>query len=417
MISGKMYRFRVPNNLVDPRYVEAYLQTATAQTAINQMKTGGSDSGLNLTHARFRQLQVPVAPLREQRRIVEKIDRLVSKLDVGVLALKRVQTNLKRYRAAVLKDACLGRLVPTEAELARSEGRSYEPATQLMARVLQEHRVKSVSGQPVTNFSKADQVDTTGLPALPEGWAWTTINAFLREPLRNGHSARASRDGSGIRTLTLTAVTSDDFSEMNTKLTVAAPDDVADLWLTPGDILIERSNTPELVGTAALYRGRARYAIFPDLLIRVRLLSSISKEYVTYVLQSQHGREYFRRSAQGIAGTMPKVDQTTVERFPVPVPPLAEQQRIVKELEMRISIVRELGVLVAANIKRAKRLRQSILKRAFEGKLVPQDPSDEPASILLERIGAERQAAKPDRESRRQTREIRIGRRAGCTDG
>src|SRR3954447_18945009 len=92
--------------------------------------------------------------------------------------------------------------------------------------------------------------DAESLPELPSGWIWTTLGALLREPLRNGHSAKSTTDPAGVRTLTLTAVTKGDFSEENTKLTVAKPDAVVDLWLRPGDLFIERSNTPELVGTA-----------------------------------------------------------------------------------------------------------------------------------------------------------------------
>ena len=124
----------------------------------------------------------------------------------------------------------------------------------------------------------------------------------MSESLRNGHSAKASGDGTGIRTLTLTAVTLGDFSEKNTKLTIAKPEAIEDLWLQPGDFLIERSNTPELVGTARLYRGPTRFAIFPDLLIRVRVFPSVVKGFVDTVLQSSFTRRYFQWRAKGLVG-------------------------------------------------------------------------------------------------------------------
>ena len=109
-LSGKMYRFRVPNAHLNPTYVEALLRTQDAQAAIDRMKTGISDSGLNLTHEKFLRLPVKVAPTNEQHRIVAKIEELFSDLDAGVAALKRAKANLKRYRAAVLKAAVEGKL-------------------------------------------------------------------------------------------------------------------------------------------------------------------------------------------------------------------------------------------------------------------------------------------------------------------
>lgn len=242
-------------------------------------------------------------------------------------------------------------------------------------------------------YKAPEAPDTSELPDLPEGWCWARFDSLLRESLKNGHSAKASQTNEGIRTLTLTAVTLGDFSIDNTKLTIAEPTKVKDLWIQPGDLFIERSNTPELVGTSRLYRGKPNFAIFPDLLIRARVVGRISEHYIEITLKSKPTRLYFRRSAQGISGTMPKINQNTVRELAVPLPPLAEQHRIVEEVERRLSVAAEVEASLDANLVRAARLRQAILKRAFEGRLVPQNPGgpdgpgDEPASVLLERIG------------------------------
>ena len=183
-------------------------------------------------------------------------------------------------------------------------------------------------------------------------------------------------------------------------MTTADPTRVQDLWLKSGDILVERANTPELVGTAALYRGPDDWAIFPDLLIRVRPTDAALPEYLEIVLRSQPSRRYFRAAAQGIAGSMPKIDQGAVERLPVPLPSVPEQRRIVAEVEARLSVI---DVMLTASVdaqRRAASLRRSILGRAYRGELVPQDPSEEPASVLLERIRAERAATTVARRRR-----------------
>jgi type I restriction enzyme S subunit len=352
---------------------------------------------VNIAHlgaGRFADLDFPVPPLNEQRLIVEAVEENLTRLDAGVANLERVRAKLKRCRAAVLKAACEGSLVPTEAEVARADGRSYEPADRLLARILQARRERweaeqlaafEAQGKRPANdkwkerYQEPAGPDTTSLPVLPQGWVWSSFEGLLREPLRNGHSAKASNSPDGVRTLTLTAVTKGEFTLENTKLTIARPHAVENLWIVPGDIFIERSNTPELVGMARLYNGPPDFAIFPDLLIRARIASGVCERFAETVLLAEPSRVYMRKKAQGIAGSMPKIDQSTIERLPFPLPPTAEQQRIVVEVERRLSLIDELEATVAANLKRAHRLRHSILKRAFEGKLVPQDPNDEPA--------------------------------------
>lgn len=209
IISGKMYRFRVHDGLMDSRYIEAFLRSKHAQTEIDRMKTGISDSGLNLTHGRFLPLQVPVAPLNEQERIVAKIEELFSDLDAGVAALERAKANLKRYRAAVLKAAVEGKLT----QKWRAENPPKEPASKLLARILKERRkkweqeqlaaYKAKGKQPPKNWRdkyKEPAGPGANLPALPEGWCWACLSQLLAEPLRNGHSAKRSKDGTGVRT-------------------------------------------------------------------------------------------------------------------------------------------------------------------------------------------------------------------------
>lgn len=377
--------------------------------------------GIGIHHLgadRFGQMAFPLPPVAEQVRIKAKIDELFSDLDAGVAALERVRANLKRYRAAVLKAAVEGRLTAAW----RAKNPPKETGPQLLARILRERRHKWEEEQlaafadtgktPPTKwkekYREPPEPDCNGLPALPEGWCWTTLESVLKEPLRNGHSARASADGTGVRTLTLTAVTYGDFSEENVKYTTANPAHVEDLWIEPGDILIERSNTPELVGTARLFQGPSRFAVFPDLLIRIRVTPLVNVRFCDVFLQSCLARRYFQSRAKGLAGSMPKIDQTTILRCPLPLPPLEEQDRIAADAEEWLSLMTITERLVSGSQARATRLRQSILNRAFAGRLVAQDPHDESASALLARVStqpkdgrAQLEEPRPPRSSRK----------------
>ena len=259
---------------------------------------------LEISGANAKKIPIPIVRIDEQRRIVAEIEKQFSRLDEAVANLQRVKANLKRYQAGVLS------------------------------------------------------VATQGWPVVP-------LRSLLREPLRNGHSAKGTDDPKGLRAFTLTAVTKGDFSEGNTKLTLADARRVADLWAQPGDIYVERSNTPDLVGTARLYRGPANFAFIPDLLIRVRVSDLVLAAYAEIALASEAGRQFLKGRAQGISGTMPKIDQSAVECFPMPLPPLPDQRRIVAEVDRRLSIVREVEAEVNANLKRAQALRQAVLHSAF----------------------------------------------------
>jgi len=138
----------------------------------------------------LREQEVPLAPLPEQHRIVTEIETQFTRLDAAVAALERAQANLRRYKASVLKAACEGRLVPTEASLARAQDRDYEPAGQLLARILAERRARwevdylqkqrAKGKEPKDDkwkqkYKKPAPPDTEDLPQLPEGWVWASV--------------------------------------------------------------------------------------------------------------------------------------------------------------------------------------------------------------------------------------------------
>ncbi len=225
--------------------------------------------------------------------------------------------------------------------------------------------------------------------ALCGAWPKVELGDLLREPLRNGHSAKASSDGAGVRTLTLTAVTTGRFNNRNTKMTTADPARVSDLWIEPGDLFVERSNTPELVGTAALYAGDPGWAIFPDLLIRVRASDAVLPEFVELVLKERRARRYFRQAAQGIAGSMPKISQETIRAFPIPLPELDEQHRIVSFVRRQVAARNQSMDDIDRGKEIACSLRRAMLEAAISGGLTAQDPSDQPAAALLkDHVGA-----------------------------
>ena len=141
-----------------------------------QRNMAGTAGQLRVPASWLSEATIPLPPLPEQHRIVAEIETQFTRLDASVAALRRAQASLKRYRASVLKDACEGRLVPTEAELARSEGREYEPAGALLERILAERRARWESqAKRRGKYKEPTAPDVSALPQLPQGWAWATV--------------------------------------------------------------------------------------------------------------------------------------------------------------------------------------------------------------------------------------------------
>ena len=341
-------------------------------------------------------IPIPLPPLAEQRRIVAEIEKQFTRLDASVAALKRVQANLKRYRAAVLKAACEGSLVPTEAELARAEGRSYEPAAVLVERILAERRARwEAQEKRRGKYKEPEPPDTSDLPDLPEGWVWSKVEHLISRS-EYGTSVKCNYDSNGQPVLRIPNVVAGEIDLADIKYsTRTLPIDSEDS-LRQGDVLMCRTNgSMNLVGRTAVVRADLEpYHTFASYLLRFRLVETDGLPLWLHIYStSPSGRAYIERNTASSAGQN-NVSLALIHSMPISLPPLAEQRRSTAELERRLSVVKRAEESVDAGLQRADRLRQSILKRAFAGQLVPQDPSDEPASELLERVRAERENAR-----------------------
>lgn len=355
---------------------------------------------------RIRALELPLPPRREQDEIVGAIEQQLSRIEAGVAGLERVKKELVRYRASVLKAACEGRLVPTEAALARAEGRAYEPA-------LEHEKTPSDQGQQSpAGGSWSGAPDTSDLPAVPEGWIWIHLGSVV-ERIEAGKSFKCDEHPPGtdeVGVLKVSAVTWGEYDEDESKTCTDPLRIDSELFVREGDFLFSRANTVDLVGACVISGVVRRRIMLSDKILRFEIVSS-DKRWILFALRSKHGRQEIERLATGNQESMRNIGQKRIRSIRIPLPPVAEQLRIVAEVERRLSIADEIATTIGAALARAARLRQSILKRAFEGKLVPQDPNDEPASVLLERIRKERVTAVGERARRIPARAPR-GRRA-----
>jgi type I restriction enzyme, S subunit len=327
---------------------------------------------------------VRIAPLAEQRRIVAAIETQFTRLDAAVAALRRARANLKRYRAAVLKAAVEGRLVPTEAELARAEGREYESGERLAERLA----AIIGGGQRLLMASSNEHASSP----LPKGWAHIRLGIALTF-LRNGLSRRPDAS-KGTRILRISAVRPLSVNLDDVRFLSGEPEDYAEYLLESGDLLFTRYNgNPDLVGVCGVVQSVSQPTAHPDKLIRAKVPTQLaSPDFLQIALNVGVSRAFIRQRVRTTAGQS-GISGGDLRSVPVPLAPFAEQVRIAAEVDRRWSLLDELEVAIDHGLKRAERLRQAILKRAFEGKLVPQDPNDEPAGVLLERIRAERTAS------------------------
>lgn len=372
--------------IIDSYFLKYYLNSPEGLRNMTGQMTGTAIKRLILQ--KIRQARIPVAPLTQQRCIVAEIEKQFTRLDAGVASLKRVQAALKRYRASVLKAACEGRLVPTEAKLARQGGRSYEPASELLARISRERRkhweseqlakFKAVSKAPKDEKWRAKYKEPfASISAdykhddLPGGWTWATWDqvGFVH----NGRPFPSSEyQLSGFKLLrpgNLHASgkivwTADNSRCMPMRWAAENPDLIVGSRQLVMN-LTAQSLKDEFLGRVCL-TSEGEECLLNQRLARLTPVL-ILPEYMLYLLKSWR----FRRFVDGLnsGSLIQHMFTSQLAAFVFPLPPLAEQKRIVEEVERRLTAVEELEAVLAANLKRAERLCQSILQRAFSGQL------------------------------------------------
>lgn len=362
----------------------------------------GSAGQLRVPVDWLREADFPLAPLPEQRRIVARVDALFVEIAEGEAALSEARKGLDTFRRALLKAAVTGELT--------KDWRAANPVTEaghdLLTRIANDRTSKA---EPRGRRRRADvsPLDISSLPELPEGWAWATLHDLAISGPTNGYSPKKSTDGSGTLALKLTATTKGqiDLSKRAIKSLSETIPPGSDLFLKPGDLLFQRGNTPEYVGIAAVYDGPSDKYVYPDLMIRVRTATSSLTEWIWRAANSPLGRKYMMDKASGTAGTMPKISGEILRNLPVPIPPPAEATEILRRVSDALAASADTLTLLDAEAADAARLKQSILKAAFEGRLVSQDPTDEPAGAMLARIGADPVAP---RDRRGKSRSMRL---------
>jgi type I restriction enzyme, S subunit len=315
---------------------------------------------------------LPLFSLEEQRLILAEIEKQFTRLEAGVAALRRLQANLKRYRAAVLKAACEGKLVPTEAELAKKEGRTYESGEQLLKRILEERR-KKWTGRG--RYKEPTAPDTSNLPPLPKGWTWATPDQLSAADSYSlaigpfGSNLKVSDyTDSGVPLVFVRNIRAGCF--IKAKKVFVSKNKANELkahHVSGGDILVTKMGAPP--GDACMYPDSAPTAIITADCIKFQLSPLLTeKRFFVSAINSLVVKPQVANITKGVAQM--KVSLGRFEAIAIPLPPLTEQAWIVSEVERRFSVVDELESAVAAILQRASRLRQSILQKAFAGELI-----------------------------------------------
>ena len=377
IVKADCIRFRPRQDIVGP-YLNYALNSHPVRTRTKRIVHGVGRPRLNLSE--IKSISLPIAPITLQVGIVSEIEKHFSRLDSALASLKRVQVELKRYRASVLAAACSGRLVPTEAELARKKKRDYEPALELLKRILHERRSRWEADYLAKQktlpkddawkkkYKEPFAPDTSELPELPEGWCWATVAQLGDIQLGRQRSPKNRSKHHPTKYVRAANIT----------VQGLALDDVLDMEFTPaeleryrlgnGDIILsEASGSASQVGKPAIWRDEIPDCCFQNTVIRFRPFR-LKSGYPFLLFLHFYVNGIFSKVAGGVG-----INHLGADKFsaiPFPLPPMSEQVRIVPEVERLLSIQVEVQDVINKKIVHSAALRQSILRHAFTGRLV-----------------------------------------------
>lgn len=397
VLVADVVRARVIHQWVDRRFLCYQINSERVIEQFKDQTKGTTRPRVNLT--KIRALMARLCPLPEQFRIVEKLEELLSDLDAGVAELNVAQKKLVQYRQSLLKAAVEGALT---AEW-RTTNQPKETGTQLLERIITKRRARWEAKQLAkfkeqgkaspkdwqSKYPEPVKPDTSDLPELPVGWVWSSIGQCFYVGVGATPSRKEPEYWNG-----------------------EIP------WVSSGEVrFVEITNTKELISRSGLNNSSTQINPIGSVLLgmigegktrgQVAILgveaannqncaaiwvpeTDIPPEYVYYWLWSRY--EETRRSSSG--NNQPALNKSIVEKIPFPLPSLNELLVIVGLVSTSLSLIEDQEAAIKYSLKQSAAQRKKILEAAFAGQLVPQDTNDEPASVLLERIRAEREQHK-----------------------
>lgn len=416
LLNQRVCRIVLRAKVFDCRFLYHCLQPYL--TAINEVTS--SVTVKHLSSKAVASIPLPLPPLHEQRRIVERIETLFAEIDKGVESLRAARTALGLYRQSLLKSAFEGRLT---ANWRAANPDKLETPDALLARIKSEREAlyesalaewraacaaweksgrkekkptKPKLAKPIVGNVQSEIAERS---LLPDGWQWLPLVDL--GPVRGGLTKNAKRNAHPRRVpyLRVANVYADRLELAEVTEIGVTDDELERTSVETGDLLfVEGNGSVDQIGRVAVWNGAIPLVSHQNHLIRFTSEGVLLSRFALQFMLSPLGRKAIVAEASSTSG-LHTLSISKIEGLPVPLCSPIEQAEIVRLLDQRLSAADVLGEEIEAGLKRADTLRQSILTEAFAGRLVPQDPDDEPAAVLLERIRTE-QAAKPKRGRR-----------------
>ena len=367
-----------------------YLQLINSETHSITVK--------HLSSKTLAEIPLPLPPLAEQRQIVAKIDSLSAKSKRARDQLDHIPRLVENYKQAILAAAFRGDLTSEW----RKDHRQSISNKQLEAMRMSAWEGLREAGQVRERYGSAENSEWKPTLDLPLGWTWASLDQVACL-VQYGSSAKATEDQrDGVAVLRMGNIQAGQLNLSSLKFLPKDHGEFPELLLEEGDVLFNRTNSAELVGKSAVYRGKPENASFASYLIRVRC-SGLLPELLSGYINSAYGREWVASVVSQQVGQA-NVNGTKLRQLGIPVMPVEEQSEIARRIAIAFAWVDRLASEITSARKLIEHFDQAVLAKAFRGELVPQDPNDEPASALLERIRSERSQISSNQQRKKSKR-------------
>ena len=382
VLDEHVFRLRVHSDAALQRYVFYFLRGPIGQGMIEDSFRGSAQGGINQRFAEF--VHVPLAPIPEQRRILEKVEPALRTVVSTRNAFANIPTLLKKLRQSVLTKAFRGELTEPHPD--------DEPAEMILRRIEQKKGSSETNrlGKHSRNYRNEKprfSVLRDELSGVPSGWTWTTLGnlAEVRGGVTKGRKFGGKRTVK-VPYLRVANVQSGYLDLDIVKEIDVLPEEVAEYQLRLGDILFTEGGDRDKLGRGAVWHEEVPVCIHQNHIFRARLRTTdVLPEYISFMSQSLFGRDYFSAVASQTVN-LASINITNLRSFPIPLAPSQEQFRVVGKIEQILGFGLQIEKSVKGVLNNIETFERSFLTRAFQGKIVPQDPKDEPVSVTLERI-------------------------------